>query len=54
MYLPYVQLWLTAATIQATEARIGYRLPAAWIALLRIQNGSYIGQALPKVTSHHL
>lgn len=42
MYLPYAQLWLTDAALQATEARIGYRLPAAWIALLRIQNGSYI------------
>lgn len=42
MYLPYAQLWLTDAALQATEAQIGYKLPAAWIALLRIQNGSYI------------
>lgn len=51
MYLPYAQLWLTDAALQTTEARIGYKLPAAWIALLRIQN---VISARPCPVSHHI
>lgn len=46
-YLPYLQPPLTAKAIAAAEKRIGGKLPAAYLALLRVQNGGYIRFGLP-------
>lgn len=43
----YVDDLPTAASIAATEATLGYKLPAAYIALIKSQNGG-----IPKSTSH--
>ncbi|WP_052573096.1 SMI1/KNR4 family protein [Haloferula sp. BvORR071] len=46
-YLPYVQPELTDEAIAEVERKIGYRLPEAYLALLRVQNGGYIRLGLP-------
>lgn len=48
-YLPYVQPPLTNAAITAAEQRIGYKLPAEYLNLLRVQNGGYIRFSLPEM-----
>jgi hypothetical protein len=47
-YLPYLQPPLTDAAVAAAEAEIGYRLPDAYLDLLRRQNGGYIRYSLPE------
>jgi len=46
-YLPYVQSPLTEEMVRTAEAAIGHRLPAAYVQLLRQQNGGYIRLHLP-------
>ena len=46
-YLPCLQPPLTESAVAAAEARIGFRLPAAYLDLLRRQNGGYIRMTLP-------
>ncbi|HEX5222249.1 MAG TPA: SMI1/KNR4 family protein [Verrucomicrobiae bacterium] len=46
-YLPYVQPPLTDAAVAAAEAKIGHKLPADYLNLLRQQNGGYIRYSLP-------
>lgn len=41
-YLPYVQPALTDAILADAEKQIDHKLPAEYIALLKIQNGGYI------------
>lgn len=41
-YLPYVQPHLTEAVIAEAEAGLGVKLPSAYLACLRVQNGGYI------------
>ncbi|MFO1477150.1 MAG: SMI1/KNR4 family protein [Verrucomicrobiota bacterium] len=47
-YLPYLQPPLTEAVVAAAEAKIGYKLPADYLNLLRRQNGGYIRYSLPE------
>jgi hypothetical protein len=46
-YLPYLQPALTDEAVADAERRIGYRLPEAYLDLLRVQNGGYIRLGLP-------
>lgn len=46
-YLPYVQPPLTDEMVRTAEAAIGHRLPAAYVQLLKQQNGGYIRLRLP-------
>ena len=46
-YLPYLQPSLTAEAVAAAEREIGFSLPAAYLDLLRVQNGGYIRLELP-------
>jgi hypothetical protein len=46
-YLPYLQPPLTDEVVALAEERIGYKLPAEYLALLRKQNGGYIRFSLP-------
>jgi hypothetical protein len=48
-YLPYLQPALTDAAVAEAEAKIGFRLPDAYLALLRIQNGGYLRYGLPEL-----
>ncbi len=41
-YLPYVQPALTDEIIKEAESKIGYKLPADYLELLKVQNGGYI------------
>lgn len=41
-YLPYVQPPLTDEAVEAAERQLGVKLPAAYLALLRQQNGGYL------------
>ena len=50
-YLPYMQPALTDAILADAEKLIGHKLPAEYIALLRIQNGGYIRYTI-KETGH--
>jgi len=47
VYLPYLQPPLTDQTIAAAEKQLGYKLPAEYLDLLRVQNGGYIRFKLP-------
>jgi hypothetical protein len=47
-YLPYLQPELTGELIRQAEGRIGFKLPAEYLALLRNQNGGYIRYGLPE------
>ncbi|GDX79385.1 hypothetical protein LBMAG42_11960 [Deltaproteobacteria bacterium] len=47
VYLPYLQPPLTAEAVASAEARLGVRLPAAYLALVREQNGGYVAASLP-------
>lgn len=42
VYLPYLQPALTDKAITRAEAKLGVRLPSAYIAALRVQNGGYV------------
>lgn len=48
-YLPYLQPPLTNEAVAAAEQAIGYKLPAAYLELLRKQNGGYIRYSLPEM-----
>lgn len=48
-YLPYLQPPLTETAIIHAEYVIGYRLPNAYLDLLRKQNGGYIRFELPNI-----
>jgi hypothetical protein len=47
-YLPYVQPPLTDEMVRTAEAAIGHHLPAAYVQLLKQQNGGYIRLRLPE------
>jgi hypothetical protein len=47
-YLPYLQPPLTDEAVAEAERKIGHRLPEAYLALLRVQNGGYIRYGLPE------
>lgn len=42
VYLPYLQPPLTDKVVARAEAKLGVRLPSAYIAALRVQNGGYV------------
>jgi len=42
VYLPYLQPKLTQRAVDAAEAKLGVKLPAAYLELLRSQNGGYL------------
>lgn len=42
VYLPYLQPKLTPRAIEKAEAQLGVKLPAAYLAALRVQNGGYL------------
>ena len=42
VYLPYLQPPLTDAMVREAESEMGVKLPRAYIAALRIQNGGYL------------
>ncbi|MDI3289189.1 SMI1/KNR4 family protein [Polyangium sp. 15x6] len=42
VYLPYLQPTLTPRAIEKAEAQLGVKLPAAYLAALRVQNGGYL------------
>lgn len=46
-YLPYLQPPLTNEAVALAEERIGHKLPAEYLDLLRMQNGGYIRFSLP-------
>lgn len=48
-YLPYLQPPLTDEAVREAERKIGHRLPEAYLALLRVQNGGYIRYGLPEL-----
>lgn len=50
-YLPYVQPELNQKIIEEAENKMGYKLPTAYLDLLKIQNGGYIRYTL-KDTPH--
>jgi hypothetical protein len=52
-YLPYLQPALTEQAIASIEMKLAYKLPAAYLNLLGIQNGGYIRFSLPE-TPHSL
>ena len=50
-YLPYLQPALTEEAILAAENSIGFKLPTAYLELLREQNGGYIRYSLPEMVT---
>lgn len=48
-YLPCLQPPLTEAAVISAEAKIGYKLPAEYLNLLKKQNGGYIRYSLPEM-----
>jgi len=42
IYLPYLQPALTDRGVEQAEAKLGVRLPRAYLAALRVQNGGYL------------
>src|SRR5258708_37089151 len=42
VYLPYLQPPLTDMAVAEAEGRLGVRLPLAYVAALRVQNGGYL------------
>ena len=48
-YLPYVQPPLTEEIVASAEKEIGYKLPTAYLNLLKTQNGGYIRFVLPEM-----
>lgn len=42
VYLPYLQPALTDRALERAEAKLGVRLPRAYVAALRVQNGGYL------------
>lgn len=53
-YLDYVQPPLTDAIVDAAEEQLGVKLPAAYLRLLREQNGGYLRATWPKSPSRTL
>ncbi len=47
-YEAYLQSALTGELLESTEQRLGVRLPAAYVALLRAQNGGYLQVGFPE------
>jgi hypothetical protein len=47
VYLPYLQPPLTDEAVASAEQKLGFRLPATYLAVLRVQNGGYIRYTLP-------
>ena len=48
-YLPYLQPPLTDKAVMSAEKKIGYKLPAEYVNLLKKQNGGYIRFSLPEM-----
>jgi hypothetical protein len=48
VYLPYLQPPLAADIVAAAEEDIGFRLPRAYLDLIKKQNGGYIRYSLPE------
>ncbi|WP_433060543.1 SMI1/KNR4 family protein [Dactylosporangium sp. CS-033363] len=46
-YLPFVQPPLTEGAVRAAEEQLGVRLPAAYLAMLAVQNGGYLRATWP-------
>lgn len=46
VYLPYLQPPLTDAMVREAESQMGVKLPRAYVAALRIQNGGYLRTTL--------
>ncbi|GAA3292925.1 SMI1/KNR4 family protein [Dactylosporangium vinaceum] len=53
-YLPYVQPPLTGAAVAAAEERLGVRLPAAYLAMLEVQNGGELRATWPGLPHRRL
>ncbi|KPG26232.1 SMI1/KNR4 family protein [Mycobacteroides immunogenum] len=47
-YEAYVQSPLTKELLEVAEHELGVRLPTAYLALLRVQNGGYLGVCFPE------
>jgi len=52
-YLPCLQPPLTDEAVANAEEQIRHTLPAAYLALLKKQNGGYIRFSLPNMTQAH-
>lgn len=48
-YLPYLQPTLNSIMIEQAQKHLGVALPAAYLDLLRLQNGGYLRQCLPEI-----
>lgn len=48
-YLPYLQPELTDSILENAHKRLGYKLPAEFIELLREQNGGYLRVHIPEL-----
>jgi hypothetical protein len=53
-YLPYLQPKLTEKVIRDAEAKIGFKLPSEYLALLEVQNGGGIRYSLPDTVHYTL
>jgi hypothetical protein len=53
-YLDYVQPPLTDAVVAAAESQLGVTLPAAYLALLRQQNGGYLRGSVPELGANQV
>jgi len=53
-YLPYVQPALTDAAIEDAERQLRFRLPDAYVAALREQNGGYLRYGTPGISNEML
>lgn len=53
-YEGYVQSLLTDELLDATERELGVRLPTAYVALLRVQNGGYLRVGFPEDRNYNV
>lgn len=53
-YLPYVQARLTDATVKKAEAKLGIKLPKAYVEALYEQNGGYLRYSLGNTGARQL